>query len=163
MEWVDNVNKAQLTLSAIWMTGLAPVFLAVLMYFGDIWIPEGRTYHGVLIDSELKASTYGITDNDQKTLGSWQVVLTESQNCDSCEKWKNSMENFHKAIGKERKRVLVTVVEAPENETIGGVPGGNGIWIVDPLGNLVFRFPVGIDPNLILKDLKRLLKLSKVG
>ena len=37
------------------------------------------------------------------------------------------------------------------------------IWIVDPLGNVVLRFGPEINPTLILQDLKRLLKLSKVG
>ncbi|HBE92336.1 MAG TPA: hypothetical protein DDW55_07340 [Gammaproteobacteria bacterium] len=37
------------------------------------------------------------------------------------------------------------------------------IYIVDPLGNYMMSYPVGIDPELILEDLKRLLKVSKIG
>lgn len=45
------------------------------------------------------------------------------------------------------------------------VPGPVSEWIylVDPLGNLLMRYPVTVDPSGILKDLKRLLRLSKIG
>jgi hypothetical protein len=39
----------------------------------------------------------------------------------------------------------------------------SGIWIIDPLGNVVLKFDPAINPTLILDDLKKLLKLSKVG
>jgi glutathione peroxidase-family protein len=35
--------------------------------------------------------------------------------------------------------------------------------VVDPLGNVVLRFKPEINPTLILQDLKKLLKVSKVG
>ena len=38
-----------------------------------------------------------------------------------------------------------------------------GIYLVDPLGNLIMRYPPGIDPGGMLKDLTRLLKYSWVG
>ncbi|MDX1654645.1 MAG: cytochrome oxidase assembly protein [Candidatus Competibacteraceae bacterium] len=40
---------------------------------------------------------------------------------------------------------------------------GPGIYLVDPLGNLVLRYTLDHDPRDILKDLKRLLKLSHIG
>lgn len=41
--------------------------------------------------------------------------------------------------------------------------GMNAIFIMDPLGNIMMRFPSGTDPKLILKDLNRLLKISRIG
>ena len=38
-----------------------------------------------------------------------------------------------------------------------------GIYLVDPLGNLIMRYPPETDPSGILKDLTRLLKYSWVG
>ncbi len=35
--------------------------------------------------------------------------------------------------------------------------------LVDPLGNLMMIIPATLDPALLLKDLKRLLKLSRIG
>ena len=37
------------------------------------------------------------------------------------------------------------------------------IYIVDPLGNLMLRFPADPDPRRIVKDLARLLKASRIG
>lgn len=38
-----------------------------------------------------------------------------------------------------------------------------GVYLVDPLGNLIMRYPPGTDPGGMLKDLTRLLKYSWVG
>lgn len=37
------------------------------------------------------------------------------------------------------------------------------IYIIDPLGNLMMRFPRNGDPNLIKKDLGKLLRASSIG
>ena len=39
----------------------------------------------------------------------------------------------------------------------------NWIYLVDPLGNLLMRYPTTVKPGGMLKDLKRLLRLSKIG
>lgn len=40
---------------------------------------------------------------------------------------------------------------------------GDWIYLIDPLGNLLMRYPVTVEPRGILKDLQRLLKWSKIG
>ncbi|WP_329605013.1 SCO family protein [Undibacterium flavidum] len=37
------------------------------------------------------------------------------------------------------------------------------IYLIDPLGNLMMRFPKDADPNKVKKDLSRLLKASAIG
>jgi cytochrome oxidase Cu insertion factor (SCO1/SenC/PrrC family) len=37
------------------------------------------------------------------------------------------------------------------------------IYLIDPLGNLVLRYPKGADPMKMTKDLNRLLKYSRIG
>jgi hypothetical protein len=39
----------------------------------------------------------------------------------------------------------------------------NGYFLVDPLGNLVLYFPPGIRPRDMVSDVKRLLRLSRIG
>ncbi len=41
--------------------------------------------------------------------------------------------------------------------------GGTGIYLVDPLGNLVLRYPADPDIKGVSKDLVRLLKASGIG
>jgi cytochrome oxidase Cu insertion factor (SCO1/SenC/PrrC family) len=37
------------------------------------------------------------------------------------------------------------------------------VYLLDPLGNLMMAYPKGADPRGMLKDLQRLLKLSRIG
>ena len=39
----------------------------------------------------------------------------------------------------------------------------NRIYIIDPLGNLMMSYPPDINPRGIMKDLKKLLKFSRIG
>lgn len=39
----------------------------------------------------------------------------------------------------------------------------NRIYIIDPAGNLMMSYPAESDPNLMKKDIKRLLKASQIG
>ncbi len=36
-------------------------------------------------------------------------------------------------------------------------------WVIDPLGNLVLRYPANADLKRVLKDMERLLKASQIG
>ena len=37
------------------------------------------------------------------------------------------------------------------------------IYLVDPRGNVMMRFPANAEPRRMLKDLERLLKASQIG
>jgi cytochrome oxidase Cu insertion factor (SCO1/SenC/PrrC family) len=39
----------------------------------------------------------------------------------------------------------------------------NGLYIIDPLGNVMMSYPPDFNGELIIKDLRRLLKVSQVG
>jgi hypothetical protein len=79
---------------------------------------------------------------------------------------------------------LVSDAAAPRGDAIDAVPGtwvvraaGTGlieafpaprapadhIYLVDPLGNLMLRFPRDPDTRRLIKDLSRLLKASRIG
>ncbi|NNG12049.1 MAG: hypothetical protein HKM88_02245 [Halobacteria archaeon] len=48
---------------------------------------------------------------------------------------------------------------------IDAVPmhGAERVYLVDPLGNLMMYYPADADPRGMIKDLKRLLKYSRIG
>ncbi len=48
------------------------------------------------------------------------------------------------------------------NKTFGELPKGH-IYMVDPLGNLMMQYPPDATSRGILKDIKRVLKVSKIG
>jgi len=141
----------------IWAMALLPMVAAFVMYFGGIGVPEGRTHHGELVAVGTQASDLGLPAPDA-TDPNWQVVLASSVDCAPCTEFSKGLENFHTAIGRERGRVSVSEISAPT--TASGAPA---IWVIDPLGNVVLKFDPAVNPTLILNDLKKLLKLSKVG
>ncbi len=58
-------------------------------------------------------------------------------------------------------------VNAQKSELLNEIPAKisqhDHIYIIDPLGNLMMRFPKDIDPAKMAKDIKRLLKVSRIG
>ncbi len=47
--------------------------------------------------------------------------------------------------------------------TESGTVAADHIYLIDPLGNLMMRFPKDADPNRVKRDLSRLLKASRIG
>ena len=46
----------------------------------------------------------------------------------------------------------------------GSMPASpDAIYLIDPFGNLMMRFPTDLDPGFMLKDIKHLLKVSRIG
>ena len=141
---------------SIWAIALLPVIAAFVMYFGKIGVPDGRTHHGELVDSGTQYSDIGLPGPGNPA--KWQVVLSSAEGCEPCVLFSEGSANFQTALGREKDRVSVKEVAAADLTMTEP-----SIWIVDPLGNVVLRFEPEINPTLVLQDLKKLLKLSKVG
>lgn len=60
----------------------------------------------------------------------------------------------------ERQTVLRQQIVAAQ---VKMEPRENAIYLIDPLGNLMLRFPSDLPPESMLKDLKHLLKVSRIG
>lgn len=119
--------------------------------------------------------------------GKWVLVQFDSGACDTaCDRKHYFMRQVRRAQGKEMERIerlwLVTdaappgaalvnalegVVIAPAGAAAADFPAGRSvtdhIYLVDPLGNLMMRFPRDPDPALVIKDLQRLLRASSFG
>lgn len=124
--------------------------------------------------------------------GKWLLVTGAGARCDeACEHRLYLLRQLRLTTGKERDRIErlwvvepgtqvspallaghdgLVVMRAAEGAMAAGgfATGASGaaedhIWIVDPLGNLVFRYPVDPDPSRMKKDLLKLLKASRIG
>lgn len=150
----------------VWIVGAGPLLLAILMYFFGWMIPQGRVHEGELI-TEAKLSTWELQDAPfNKQLPQWKIVLTETATCGHlCEKWSAQLEKVHIALGKDQSRVVVWKV----GDGTGYIPTseianiGSAVWIADPMNNIVFRYSLDVNPKQLLKDMRRLLKVSRVG
>lgn len=119
----------------------------------------------------------------QALRGKWVLVTFDGSACDAyCERKLYYMRQVRKAQGKDQARVerlwVITDAGAPRPELLAAIEGthvaraipaefpgerADHIYLVDPLGNLMMRFPRDPDPSKMLKDLQRLLKYSGVG
>jgi len=123
--------------------------------------------------------------------GSWVMVTVDRAECrDACQKKLWNMRQVRTATGKERdriERVLFITDDSPATTMVlrefeGTVfvrastaeleallqPGANAhldecIWLIDPLGHLMLRWPVAADPSRMKKDMDRLLRASRIG
>jgi hypothetical protein len=122
--------------------------------------------------------------------GKWVLVQFDGGACDAgCERKLYFMRQVRRAQGKEMQRVarlwLLTDKEQPGSELLkaiegtvvaprAGIDAANGafpaersvtdhLYLVDPLGNLMMRFPQDADPARVIKDLQRLLRASSFG
>lgn len=123
--------------------------------------------------------------------GKWIMLQIDSGDClEACSKKLYDMRQLRTAQGKERERVervwLITdsvpldtvlmreydgtrMLRVPPAALQAWLPVEQGgaladhIYIIDPLGNLMMRFPKNADANRIKKDLGKLLKASSIG
>lgn len=135
----------------------------------------------------------GTTVEAASLRGSWLMVQVDGGACDAaCAKKLWKMRQVRLTAGKDADRVqrvwLITDEEPLATSVIreydgtlflraradevaaflplSAEPGAriaDPIWLVDPLGNLMMRWPKDADPNRMKKDLIKLLKASGIG
>ncbi|MCG8427436.1 MAG: hypothetical protein MI754_08785 [Chromatiales bacterium] len=152
------------TLWLIWLVALLPLFLAVTMYFGGVWIPQQRVNNGDLIPPGNTLSQAALRNEEGElhhASGRWQLLLSTPKVCDElCHQWQADLNSILVLLGRERVEAHLVIKD--ENGVVLTAEE-RLIWLADPAGNLVLRYRQSQSPQALLKDLKRLLKLSKIG
>jgi hypothetical protein len=163
----------------LWVAAVcvAPLVLGTLAYVLG-WSPGAPANYGELIPPRL------VTAAPLAELrGKWVLVAFDAAACDAyCERKLYVMRQVRRAQGKDIDRIerlwVITDGGKPRPEVraategsrmarfaADGFPGdaSDHIYVVDPLGNLMMRFPRDPDPSKVIKDLQRLLKYSRFG
>jgi hypothetical protein len=160
----------------LWVAAVcvAPLVLGTAAYMLG-WSPGAPSNYGELIAPRM-------TPLD-KFRGKWVLVTFDAGACDAyCERKLYVMRQVRRAQGKDMDRIerlwvltdagkpRADVLAASEGTRISrngnlGFPGNAAdyIYVVDPLGNLMMRFPRDPDPSRMIKDLQRLMKYSRFG
>lgn len=155
--------------------------------YGALIDPRAYPIPAVLGATSLEGKPAGL--NDYK--GKWIMLQVAEADCqDPCRKRLHDMRQLRLAQGKDMDRIervwLVTddkpletllmreydgthmlrarsdVVKSWLPADAGTVPSDH-IYMIDPLGNLMMRFPKDADPNKMKKDIAKLLKASRIG
>ncbi|MDJ0926328.1 MAG: hypothetical protein QNJ73_01660 [Gammaproteobacteria bacterium] len=122
--------------------------------------------------------------------GRWSLVIAEPGDCDAdCRDTLYETRQLRRALGRDMDRVqriwLVSEGQAdgaflaeehPDLQVLGADHASNSqlaeiigprqrgeIFLVDPIGNLMMRFSPELDMRAMHTDLKRLLKVSRIG
>lgn len=123
--------------------------------------------------------------------GKWIMLQVSDAECDEpCRKRLHDMRQLRLAQGKDRDRIervwLITDNKPLETMLMREYDGthmlrvdpaklrawlpvendtvpSDHMYMIDPLGNLMMRFPKDADPNKIKKDISKLLKASRIG
>lgn len=123
--------------------------------------------------------------------GKWIMLKVGGSDCQqACQDQLFTMRQLRTMQGKEMNRIervwLITdeapletmllrvndgtrMLRAPKDVVTNWLPvepGGDAsehIWLIDPLGNLMMRFPKNPDPTRMKKDIAKLLKASAIG
>jgi hypothetical protein len=170
----------------------APMIAAWVSYSGW-HPEKHKNYGSLLTVTPLAHTAGTLLDGTPYTLdalkGKWLMVYVGEAACDAaCTTLLYYMRQSHISQGKDQERVervwVVTDAGTPLPALLklhtglrvwrAGEPvffdqfpaartGAHHIYVVDPLGNLMLRFPENADPKGIIKDMKLLLKASQIG
>jgi cytochrome oxidase Cu insertion factor (SCO1/SenC/PrrC family) len=192
MKGPTRQRAGRLQLLLIAAVFLGPLLVAVWVYYqGDLVRPEGRTNHGALLEpianlaDELPNSPIHAYRQQ-----SWVLLYSQDTACDAiCEDALYTLRQSRLMLGKEMDRLarvflhgntppdtvflaeghagLMTIEDSGlirllNKKKPADLPA-NGYYLIDPLGNLVMYFRPDLDPSEMVDDIKRLLKLSRIG
>ncbi len=122
---------------------------------------------------------------------SWRMFYITADSCpEQCEQSLYNMRQINIALGKNQSRVDHAVLHSATARTdfialleekhphvyrakipsqklqlleLENPAQQSAIYLMDPHGNIMMRFVDGLDPKLILKEINKLLKISRIG
>lgn len=188
-ESVTRKNRRTLILLALVLS--APFIASYTLYFWNVR-PQSVNYGDLIEVRQLKGTGLNDADRTifrmRDLRGKWVLMSIDSGACDEqCQKklyyirqvrtYQNTeMDRIERLwlIDDEQKpspEVLsdyegMHVILAKNSELLKEVPAPGSqhdhIYLIDPIGNLMMRFPKDPDPGKMAKDIKRLLKVSQL-
>lgn len=184
-------RSAKLTLALLILVTVLPVAVSYLAYF--FWRPQHTVNYGELLPPAPlpQASLRGLAgrgDIDRAAMsGRWTLVYAGPARCDvDCGQALYAMRQTRLAQGKGMQRVarlwLVTDGHPPDERLLrehadllvvhadrgwlAAMPASTSeahVFLVDPYGNVMMRFPSQPDIGQVITDVQRLLKFSGLG
>ncbi|MGH8682624.1 MAG: SCO family protein [Burkholderiales bacterium] len=167
-----------------------PLVAALVAY--HLFPPAGRTNYGELVEPRpMPRTTLQRLDGPAFTLaelhGKWVLLQVDDAACGPpCQEKLFHMRQVRLAQGRNMDRVervwllldagrpapeiaplhAGAVVARAASELLAALPATDvrdHIYLLDPRGNVMLRFPKHADPKRMIKDLERLLKYSGIG
>ncbi len=136
----------------------------------------GTTNHGEFVKPARTIDSLATEGEPFDTREKWWLWYV-APSCDAtCAKTMHDLKSVHVLLNRDSTRVAraMFTTNAEPGQLIGSeqdkvellsAPAElePGVYIVDPIGNLVLRYPIDTPPKPVLEDLKKLLRLSQIG
>ena len=185
----NRTNRRTLLLLLVLMG--APIIASYALYFWEVR-PASVNYGELLEVKPLTGNALNQSNNNifriRDLRGKWALISVDSGKCDEyCRKKLYYMRQVRLVQNAEKNRIervwLIDDAETPVTEIATDFEGmwlinakdsglltqipakvsqHDHIYLIDPIGNLMMRFPKNPDPALMAKDIKRLLKVSQL-
>ena len=180
----DPAKRGRLKLALLGLFFLLPVGASWMIWWLDLAPGTAGNYGTLLPPRQVALPAVAALK------GKWILVQFDGGACNAaCERKLYFMRQVRRAQGKEMQRVArlwmltdaaqplpallkaidgtVVVPSVGVNASTGDFPAEGSvtdhIYLVDPLGNLMMRFPRDPDPSRVIKDIQRLLRASGFG
>ncbi|ARR47601.1 cytochrome oxidase biogenesis cluster protein [Vibrio campbellii] len=176
----NAVTKGRIVLvSLVCLFALPAIIAKVVLSQG--WYETGVTNRGELVEPYVTLEQLGQPSPlDEK---GWQLAYVLPSECkEQCQQQIHLMQQSHIALGKYQERVVPVIWTSEEandvdqsivvmqmNDALSSRVKAGQVLIVDPLGQLVMSYTPEAKEDLVrlskdvLADLRKLLKLSRVG
>jgi len=168
-----------------------PIAGSYLAYYFARPAPTGNYGELLLPPAHVPSHSFeriaGRSWNFAQLQGSWALTMSDSGACEAaCVEKLTTLRQVRLALGRNASRVarvyVVDDLAAPDPQVLDPfegtvvaltprgmqLPSGAAndrahIYLIDPNGNVMMRWPSGADRKRMLKDLERLLKASQIG
>jgi cytochrome oxidase Cu insertion factor (SCO1/SenC/PrrC family) len=176
---MKSANRTQLVIIVL-IAALSLAGSYVLFFYAQSSGEFATTNHGefVVPPTTVQQLGWDIEGSGSSSTTRWWLWIVASTCDDVCRGTIKNMRALHILLNKEAGRVRrgftgpgqealtpwladypgLTQVSLVDRESVA-----DGIYIVDPNGNLVLFYPLDTDPKPVLEDLKKLLKMSQIG
>ena len=178
---------------ALLFFGPLAVAIGMYYLGGEQWRPSGSIAHGKLLAEPraLPTGVFDLPDGTTADFtGKWSLLYVGRGDCDdACKEALYQTRQVRRALGKEMSRTqsfFISTGRTPNSGFLAAdhpgllvLPDGlssrdavlaalgefaeGDVFVADPLGNLVLRFPAGTAMKDMHADLKLLLKASQIG
>jgi cytochrome oxidase Cu insertion factor (SCO1/SenC/PrrC family) len=183
--------SARRTLVVLALVCAAPVIASYVAYYW--LRPAAHVNYGELLEAKPAPEIAGDGNDGapwrlSSLRGRWILLVAGDLACDArCERALYATRQARAIQGRERERIVRVLLQptgappldAPRLTQHPGLlivradpaqwtllPGSGdtaSIYLIDPLGNLVLRYPADPDIKRLAKDLERLLRASRIG
>ena len=164
---------------------ILPIAFGTLFFYANPnYFSESTVNYGELVRPVIATDDTDIEIEGSASLqGIWTIVYVSSRCDDACEKAAADMKTIRTLMNADMRRIQrMIIIENNSPPTVNDETlikaritsekltkslkkyTESAIYLIDPIGNIMLYYePQNIDIRLVIKDLKRLFKYSRIG